>query len=49
MAETEKTFGEILREAREEQGLSHTDVASQLNLRVSLIKDLEDKVKEIKD
>lgn len=46
MAETEKTFGEILREAREEQGLSHTDVASQLNLRVSLIKDLEDNILE---
>ena len=46
MAETEKTFGEILREAREEQGLSHTDVASQLNLRVSLIKDLADNILE---
>lgn len=43
MVATEKqTFGELLRIAREQAGLSHSDVASKLNLRVSLVKDLED-------
>ena len=41
MAQKKITFGEILREERERQGLSLSDVASTLNLRVSLVRDLE--------